>query len=402
MASPSAPQRTPWGLVVLLGSLTAMGPLSIDMYLPGLPSIGADLHASAGQAQATVAAFLAGMAVGQVIYGPMSDRVGRKPPILLGAAIYVLASIACALATGPQMLIGARFIQAVGACAGGVVGRAVIRDRFDHTETARMLSLLMLINGMAPILAPLVGGFIVTVSGWRLTFWFMTAFGLAVGTAGFLRMQESRSAETLARARGEHPFRSYLALLREPRLVGYALAAALNGATLFTYISASPELVIKTYGVPPWAFGLIFGTNAVGLIGSGQLNRLLLRRMSPDAVLARAGLVAVGFAVLMMLFAVTGIGGRWTILPTLFCILASYGFMQGNAMAGALSVDPTRAGSASALMGSCSFGLGAVASAAAGALHDGTARPMALVMLASLIGSALAIRLLAVPRALRS
>ena len=399
MSSTAIPERTPWGLVVLLGSLTAMGALSIDMYLPGLPSIGADLHTSASQAQATVAAFLAGMAVGQIVYGPASDRVGRKPPILFGVTIYVLASVACALATSPVMLISARFVQALGACAGAVVARAAIRDRFNHTETARMLSLMMLINGMAPILAPVVGGVLVTVSGWRVTFWVMTAFGLTVGTAALLRMRESRSAATLAQAQSESALRAYLALLRQPRLIGYALAGALNGATLFTYISTSPELLIKTYGVPPWAFGLIFGTNALGLISSGQINRLLLRRQTPDAVLARAGLVAVGFAVLLAIFAFTGIGGRWTVLPTLFCILATYGFMQGNTMAGALSVDPTRAGSASALMGGCTFTIGALASAAAGALHDGTPRPLAFVLLVSLIGSALAIRLLALPKA---
>jgi DHA1 family bicyclomycin/chloramphenicol resistance-like MFS transporter len=396
----AAPQsdRTPWGLVVLLGSLTAMGPVAIDMYLPSLPSIETGLRASAGETQATVSAFLAGMAVGQLFYGPAADRLGRRPPILLGAAIFVAASIACALASSPAMLIGARFVQALGACAGGVVARAVVRDRFNHTETARMLSLLMLIMGLAPILAPLLGGALLGFGGWRLNFWFMASFGVAVGVAALLRLKESRSEETTAHAATESPLQAYVALMREPRLVGYALAGALNGATLFTYIASSPDLLIKTYGIAPAAFGWLFGLNAIGIIGSNQVNRMLLRRWTPDHVLARSSLISVGVAIMLMAAAVTGIGERWSVLPLLLMLLSTYGFLGGNTMAGALNVDPRRAGAISALMGAMSFGAGALASAAAGVLHDGTPRPMALVMLLALAGSALAIRFLALPR----
>jgi DHA1 family bicyclomycin/chloramphenicol resistance-like MFS transporter len=395
-ATPS--DRTPWGLVILLGSLTAMGPLAIDMYLPSLPAIGAGLHASAGEAQATVSAFLAGMAIGQLFYGPASDRLGRRPPLLFGVVIYVAASIACSMAISPAMLIGGRFIQALGACAGGVISRAVIRDRFNHTETARVLSLMMLIMGLAPILAPLLGGVLLGFGGWRLNFWFMTAFGVAVGIAGFFRLTESRSEETTAHAATETPMQAYLALLREPRLVGYALAGSLNGATLFTYIASSPDLLIKTYGIPASAFGWVFGLNAVGIIGSNQVNRHFLRRRTPDQILAKSSLIAVGFGVLLLIAALTGIGERWSVLPALFLLLSTYGFMQGNTMAGALNVDPRRAGAISAMMGAVSFGTGAVASAAAGVLHDGTPRPMALVMFAALVGSALCLHFLALPK----
>jgi DHA1 family bicyclomycin/chloramphenicol resistance-like MFS transporter len=390
--------RTPWGLVILLGSLTAMGPLAIDMYLPSLPAIAAGLHASAGEAQATVSAFLAGMAIGQLFYGPASDRLGRRPPLLFGVVIYVAASIACSMAISPAMLIGGRFVQALGACAGGVISRAVIRDRFNHTETARVLSLMMLIMGLAPILAPLLGGVLLGFGGWRLNFWFMTAFGVAVGIAGFFRLTESRSEETTAHAATETPIQAYLALLREPRLVGYALAGSLNGATLFTYIASSPDLLIKTYGIPASAFGWVFGLNAVGIIGSNQVNRYFLRRRTPDQILAKSSLVAVGFGLLLLIAAVSGIGERWSVLPALFLLLSTYGFMQGNTMAGALNVDPRRAGAISAMMGAVSFGTGAVASAAAGVLHDGTPRPMALVMFASLVGSALCLHFLALPK----
>jgi len=398
MTAPPQTDRTPWGLVILLGSLTAMGPVAIDMYLPSLPAIGAGLHASAGEAQATVSAFLAGMAVGQLFYGPASDRLGRRSPILFGVVIYVLASIACGLATSPTMLIAGRFVQALGACAGGVVSRAIVRDRFTHNETARMLSLMMLIMGLAPILAPLLGGALLGMGGWRLNFWFMTSFGVAVGVAGLLRLKESRSEETSAHAATETPLHAYLALMREPRLVGYALAGALNGATLFTYIASSPDLLIKTYGIAPSLFGWVFGLNAVGIIGSNQVNRFFLRQRTPDQILAKASLIAVALGIALAFAALSGIGERWSVLTLLLALLSSYGFLQGNTMAGALNVDPRRAGAISALMGAVSFGTGALASAAAGVLHDGTPRPMALVMVVSLAGSALCLHFLALPK----
>jgi len=397
-AAPEA-NRTPWGLVVLLGSMTALGPLSIDMYLPSLPAIAADLKASSGQTQGTVAAFLAGMAIGQFLYGPASDRLGRKPPILIGIAVFILTSGLCALAASPALLIGGRFLQALGACSGAVVARAVVRDRFDHVETARMLSLLMLIMGLAPILAPLMGGALLTIGGWRLNFWFMAGFGVLLGLGVVWRMRESRSAATAAHARSEHPLRTYLALLGDRRLVGYALAGALNGATLFAYISSSPELLIQTYRISPQSFGWVFGLNAAGIIGANQVNRWLLRRATPDEVLARASLAALGFSALLALAALTGFGERFSVLPLLFCVLASYGFMQGNTMAGALNIDPRRAGAISALLGGLSFATGALSSSLAGALHDGTPRPMALIMLGALAGSALSLHALALREA---
>ena len=391
--------RTPWGLVTLLGALTAMGPLAIDMYLPSLPALSAELRATPAAAQWTVAAFLAGMAAGQLVYGPMSDRVGRRPTVLTGVAIYLAGSLACALAPSIGLLIAARFLQALGAASGTVVARAVVRDQFGHVDTARILSLMMLIMGLAPILAPLVGGVLLTFIGWRAIFWVMTTFGLALGACLFARLTESRSAEVAAHAKGEHPVRAYLELFAYRRLVGYALGGALNRAVLFTYISSSPDLLIGIYHIPPAAFGWVFGANAVGVIGGNQVNRHLLRRWTPDQILLRASLVSAVFAVLLTAAAVTGIGGRWVLLPILFVLLSSYGFLQGNTMAGALNVDPRRAGSTSAIMGSMSFATGAVAAWGAGVLHDGTPRPMAIVMLAASLGAAISLRKLAVPRA---
>ena len=393
------PAQTPWGLVILLGSLTALGPLAIDMYLPSLPAIGAALRADPSQTQATVATFLAGMAIGQLLYGPASDRLGRRGPILFGVAVFVLASVGCAMAqTVDQLLIG-RFVQALGACAGGVVVRAVVRDQFSHTDTARVLSLMMLIMGLAPILAPMLGGVLLRLGDWSWNFWFMAAAGIAIGVAAVLRLKESRSEATAIQASQENPLQSYLAVLREKRLVGYTLAGALNGATLFTYIATSPDLMMGTYRIPVGVFPFVFSLNAVAVIGSSQLNRLALRTLTTDQVLTRASTVSLVAGLLLVLAAVTGIGGAWTVLPLIFLLLGSYGFMAGNTTAGALSVDPLRSGATSALLGAASFAAGAVASSLAGLFHDGSARPMALVMLACLLGSVASLRLLALPRA---
>lgn len=398
MTAVAPPAATPWRLVLLLGALTAFAPMSIDMYLSSLPSIGRSLNAGPDQTQATLAAFFAGMAIGQFIYGPASDRFGRRGPILFGVGVYFIASVACALAPTIEALITARFIQALGGCAGAVVARAVVRDRFSHADTARVLSLMTLIMGLAPVLAPQLGGIIQLIAGWRAVFWTLAVFGLAIGVWVALGLSESRSAETEAQARSENPLKAFGALLRMRRLVGYGLAGTLNGAVLFTYISGAPEVIMGPYGHSPLVFNLIFAFNAVGIIGASQINRLLLRRTTPDRVLMRASLASLVFAFLLVGAAWTGWGGQWTVLPLLFLSLSTYGLMGGNTMAGALSVDPKRAGSTSALMGSASFGAGAIASWVSGLLHDGSPRPMASVMFICLVGSALAIFLIALPR----
>jgi len=391
--------RLPWTFVALLSAIGAIGPLSIDMYLPSLPSIAHDLGASAQVTQESVTIFLAGMALGQLFYGPASDRLGRRMPILIGFCVYVAASLASMLTAGPLTLLAARLAQSLGACAGTVIVRAIVRDHFDHQQSARFLSLLALVTGATPILAPLAGALALGLVGWRGIFGFLTAFGALLTLVAFLGLPESRS-ETVARhARSEHPLRSYLALLRERRIVGYVLAGALNGATLFTYLSSSPSVLIGVYGMAPGRYSLLVSMNAIGLIGGSQLNRLLLRRWGADRVLSDATLWTAAATALLVAAALTGSGGLAGLLVPLFLTVASMAVIQSNCIAGALSVDPLRAGSISALLGSSSFGCGALAGSLAGALFDGSARPMALTIAACAIGCGFAVRGLALRRA---
>jgi DHA1 family bicyclomycin/chloramphenicol resistance-like MFS transporter len=383
--------RTPWGAVVMLGALSGFGPMSLDLYLPSLPQIGERLHATAGETQGTVAAFVLGMAIGQLFYGPASDRLGRRPALIVGIGIYVAASVACALSPNIETLVSARFVQALGGCAGAVVARAIVRDRFSAAETARMLSLMMLIVGVAPILSPLLGGFLVTWLDWRACFWALALFGAVVGIATLLNLPESRSAATLAQANSENPIQAYMALLRQRPVLAYTLASGLNGAMFFTYLSGAADLIIRQYGISPANFGWVFAINAFAVIGGSQVNRFLLRRISSDEILRRAVITAVVMAALLIVSAVSGFGERWSFLPILWGLLGTYSFVQGNAMAGALNADPARAGAVSSLVGGATFLAGAGTAALSAVLSDGTPRPMAVVMFAAQALSALAL-----------
>ncbi len=384
----------PVGLVILLGALTAFGPMSIDMYLPGLPAIAKGLHGSLAQAEQTLSAFFVGLAVGQLVYGPLSDRIGRRGPLLFGAALYVAASLACAFAPNLAALTALRFVQALGGCAGMVIARAVVRDRFEHHQVVQVLSLLLLVMGVAPILAPFLGGLVLTLASWRGLFLILTGFGVLAGLAVLIFLKESRTVEDRAHARGESPLRSYAALLTHPRLVGYLLTGSLAGAALFAYISTASALIIETYGVSPQMFGWVFGANAIGYIGAGQLNRGLVRRWGSDRVLGAALIAALvsGWAVLAG--ALTGFGGPAGVLAPLFCMMATMGLTQPNATAGALGCDPRRSGAISSLVGSGTFGVGALTAAAAGALPFAPPLRMGLVIALAMSAAMLAHRLL--------
>lgn len=385
------------GEILLLGSLTAFGAVTIDLYLPTLPAIARDYGTSAAAVQLTLSTFFVGMALGQLFFGPLSDRIGRKPTILIGCVVYVVASLFCALAPTIEALVAGRFFQALGCCAAMVTCRAIVRDRYDHRDSARIFSLLMLVLAIAPLLAPTIGGWIAAVAGWHAVFYAFVAVGIAIGTAVALRLAESRSSETAAAARGLNVLAGYALLIRHRRLIGYLLVGAANGATLFSYIAASPDLVINVWGFSEGQFGLVFAVIAVGIVGSSQINRALLRRRSPDTILgfATVGAVVAGLALAIAAHADAPLP---VLFPLLFVALSSNGLIAANASAGALNVDPLRAGAISGLMGGVNFGVGALASAFGAAMHDGTARPLALNVAVALLVAVTAYHALAKPR----
>jgi DHA1 family bicyclomycin/chloramphenicol resistance-like MFS transporter len=396
--APTASIRQPHlGEILLLGSLTAFGAVTIDLYLPTLPAIARDYGTSAAAVQLTLSTFFVGMALGQLFFGPLSDRIGRRPTILIGCAVYVAASLFCALAPTIEALVVGRFFQALGCCAAMVTCRAIVRDRYDHRDSARIFSLLMLVLAIAPLLAPTVGGWIAAAAGWHAVFYAFVAVGVAISAAVGLRLDESRSAATAQAARGQDVLSAYARLLGHKRLIGYLLVGAANGATLFSYIAASPDLVVNSWGFSESQFGLVFAAIAVGVVGSSQVNRLLLKHRSPDAILAWATLGAAAAGVALWLVALFD-APVLVVLAAVFVALSSNGLIAANASAGALNVDPLRAGAISGLMGGINFGMGAAASALAAAMYDGTARPLAANVAVALLLAAAAYHLLAKPR----
>lgn len=363
----------------MLGALTAFGPMSIDMYLPSLPTIARELHADTAATQMTLSAFFVGLAVGQLLYGPLADRFGRRSPLYAGLTLYVIASIGAMFSTSIDVLVACRLFQALGGCAGMVIARAIVRDLYDQESSARVLSALMLIMGVAPILAPLAGGWVLDAFGWRAIFLVLALFGLAC--LGAVRW---KLPETLRREGPAPTLRSsigtYRLLMTDRRFLGNTLAGGLAGAGMLAYISGSPFVFIEVYGVRPDAFGYYFGANALGLIAASQCNRLLLRRFPSDRILACANRVNAAFGVLLALLAWRGTGGFGGILVPLFGYVATLGFIFANAAAGAMAPFGTRAGSAAALMGAVQFGIAAFAGAAVGHWHDGTPVPMAVVI----------------------
>lgn len=374
-------------LTLILGSLTAIGPLSIDMYLPSFPSVARTLGTSVASVQLTLATYLAGLALGQLFYGPLADRYGRRPPLLAGLAVYVVASLACAAAPSLPLLAAARFVQALGGCSGLVISRAVVRDRFDVGESARMYASLMLVMGAAPILAPLAGGQVLVHVGWRGIFVALAAVGAAMLALVAVALPESLPADRRVRHGAVDVLRAFGSALRQGSFVRLSLAGGAIQAAMFAYIAGSAFVFIELYRVPPQRFGFVFGTNAMGIIGASQLSRWVSRRFGVQRTLRGAvGAALVAYGALWI--AASSGAGLAVVWPALFLGVSSYGIVAPSATAAAMGVIERDVGSASAVLGVLQSTCGALASAAVSALADGTARPMAGVMLGCAVAAA--------------
>ncbi|WKU02350.1 multidrug effflux MFS transporter [Micromonospora soli] len=366
-------------LVLVLGSLIAIGPLTIDMYLPALPAITADLHTTSAAVQLTLTGTLAGLALGQLLIGPLSDAVGRRVPLLAGIGLHVLASVLCVVAPTIQVVGVLRVLQGLGVAATSVVAMAVVRDLFSGAAFARLFSRLMLVMGAAPILAPTLGSGLLRWSDWRGVFAALAVFGVLLAAVAAVGLRE-----TLPPARRRHggvaaTVRDYRALLRDRTFVGLVLVAGLAMAALFAYVAGSSFVFQQRYGLDEQEFGLAFGAGAVGLITATQVNVRLLRRYSPQRILVTALGVGAAAGLVLLGFAATGVGGLASILASLWLVLAAAGLALPNAPALALSRHGEAAGTAAALLGAVQFGVGALSAPLVGVLGTGSLAMAAVV-----------------------
>ncbi|TGE28459.1 Bcr/CflA family multidrug efflux MFS transporter [Hymenobacter metallicola] len=379
-------------LILLLGLLTAFGPMSIDMYLPAFPAIAREFGVPISAVQFTLASYNIGIALGQLLYGPLADQLGRKPNLLAGMLLYGVAAVGCAFATSVDGLVAVRFMQAVGGCAGMVLARAIVRDRFDGNESAKVFSTLMLIMGVAPILAPTVGGLIIAHFDWRYIFGLLAVLAAITLIFIVLVLPETLPAERRNPVAVRNSFRTYAALLRDKEFVGYALTAGMVQGGMFTYITGSSFVFMKLFGLSEQQFGILFGLNAAGIITASQVNNLLLKRFTFQQILRAVTVFYFGAALVLLLMASTGWLGIYGIAVPLFCTVGCVGLAVPNATAGAMMHHGKQAGSASALMGTLMYSCGALAAISVSVLANNTALPMAATITACSAASVLIFR----------
>ncbi|MER6323186.1 multidrug effflux MFS transporter [Streptomyces coelicoflavus] len=375
-------------VTLILGSLTATPPLAMDMYLPALPEVTRSLSAPAATVQLTLTACLAGMALGQIVVGPMSDKWGRRRPLLAGLAVYVVATALCAVAPNVELLVAFRLVQGLAGAAGIVIARAVVRDLYDGVAMARFFSTLMLISGVAPVVAPLIGGQILRFTDWRGVFVVLVMVGVVLGVVVWARLPETLPVEERHAGGAGDTLRAMRGLLADRAFTGYMLAGGFAFASLFAYVAASPFVVQEIYGASAQTFSLLFGLNSVGLVVVGQINgKILVGRVRLDRVLG-LGLVVViaaATALLLMSLGVFGEVGLGPVAVALFVLMSAMGVSLPNTQALALMRVRKSAGSASALLGTSSFLIGAVASPLVGIAGEDTAVPMAVVQLVAAV-----------------
>jgi MFS transporter, DHA1 family, multidrug resistance protein len=381
-AGPVAPTgRRYVQLVLVLGALISIGPLTIDMYLPALPELADELEAGDAAVQVTLTGMLAGLACGQLFLGPLSDALGRRRPLLVGVLVHAVASLLCALAPDVVSLSAVRVLQGFAGAAISVNAMAIVRDLFVGIAAARLLSRLMLVIGAAPVLAPSLGGLILQYTSWRGIFVVLAGFALVLAAVAAVGLRETLPPQRRRSARPMATLRTYRSLLRDKTFVALVLVAGLMMSALFSYISGSPFVFQEIYGLSQRGYGLVFGGNALGIVLGTQLNPLLLLRFRPSQVLTAAVLVATAGAAVLVVVTATGFGGLVGVLVPLVLIVGCCGLALPNTPALALSRHGEAAGTAAALLGSVQFGVGAFTAPLVGLLGTGTAVPMAAVIL---------------------
>jgi DHA1 family bicyclomycin/chloramphenicol resistance-like MFS transporter len=367
-------------LIVLLGLLSAIGPFSIDMYLPGFPAMAEDLHTTVDAVSYSLSSFFIGVCIGQLVCGPLLDRYGRKKPLIIGLLIYILASLGCALSSSIEGLIVFRFLQALGGCVGMVAPRAIVRDVFPLDENAKIFSLLILVLGVSPILAPTVGSYVVPMFGWNAVFIILTIITAAILLMVILQMKESKQPDPTFSLRAGPILSSFIFVMKEPQFFTYSLAGGVASAGLFAYLAGSPFVFMNFFGVSEQHYGGIFAVIALGLITSSQLNNIMLKKFSSEQLMKNILIIQSIIGIALLTGSFFNLLGLYGTIILIFLFLSCQGFSFPNSAALSMAPFTREAGSASALMGALQMGLGSLASAAVGLLNAQTPVPMAAVM----------------------
>jgi DHA1 family bicyclomycin/chloramphenicol resistance-like MFS transporter len=372
-------------LILILGSLTALGPFSIDMYLPGFPAIAKDLDTTIEGVTLSLSSYFIGISAGQLLYGPLLDKYGRKKPLYAGLAVYIIASAGCMFAADINSLIVLRFIQALGSCAAAVAAVAMVRDLFPVKDNAKVFALLMLVVGASPMIAPTVGGYVTTAFGWHAVFLILGLLSILILFAVIFALPDKYQPDASLSLKPGPILNGFWTVLKQPQFYTYAFAGSIAFSGLFAYVAGSPLVFMKIYHVSEQNYGWIFAALSVGFIGSSQVNSLLLKRYRSEQIVP----VALVCQVIVGCLFVLGAASNWLGLPgtlvMIFLFLCCIGITNPNALALSIAPFSANAGSASALMGAVQLGLGALASVAVGSFHSLTTIPLAAIMAGSSI-----------------
>lgn len=367
-------------IILILGLLTAIGPFSIDMYLPAFPAIAKDLNTTVAQVMLSLSSFFIGISAGQLLYGPLLERFGRKKPLYVGLTLYLIASAGCAFVTSIEALIVLRFFQAVGGCAGMVTSRAIVRDLFEVKENAKIFSTLMLVVAVSPIIAPTVGGYVTSAMSWRVIFGLLMLVNLFIMVGVFFLLPESKHADPTYSLKPSAITKSFFSILTHPQFYVYALTGAIASSGLYAYISGSPFVFINIFHVSEKEYGWIFAIIAAGVIGFSQVNTLALKKYTSERMIQWALIVQSLIGITLVASTIFGFINLYSTIALIFLFVSCQGFVFPNASALSLAAFGHSAGNASALLGAVQLSIGAGVSALVSFLQNGTAIPMTGVM----------------------
>ncbi|HTE02336.1 MAG TPA: multidrug effflux MFS transporter [Mucilaginibacter sp.] len=370
-------------LVLILGTLTALSPFSIDMYLPAFQDIAKSLNTTTAKVDLSLSSYFIGLAVGQLIYGPLMDRFGRKRPLYFGLGLYIIASVGCFLSASVQMLIVIRLLQAIGGCAASVAAVAMVRDLFPVKDSAKVFALLFLVLGASPLIAPTAGGYLADAFGWQSVFIMLLAIAILIFIAVVFTLPESYKADKSYSLKPGPIIQNFLIVIREPQFYTYAIAGSMAFCGLFAYVAGSPLIFMDIFDLSKKEYGWVFAGLSVGFIGSSQLNSLLIKRFKSEQVINAALIGQVVISIIFIIGSVNGWFGLAGTIVMIFLVLCCIGLINPNTSALSMAPFPKNAGVASSLLGTMQLGLGAAASFGVSVFHSKSAMPMVAIMAVS-------------------